>query len=447
MRSIVQHQRYEGTNARRPTSRRAMSLVESVVSMVIVGVVVIAAVSTVGASRFMQAKNTDQNKGYLAAQELLNEIMRQSYADPQAGASSFGLESGESTAHRKDFDDVDDYDNLNEAPPRTRDGADIASLKHWRQTVDVAWVAAADMKTPVGSNEGYKRIVVTLSHNGVPAAELVGIRSQGLPELQACCRAGNCDEISAADCTALGGSPKGVNSHCWTTDCTLFDVLMVVTDPSNPRSEETMRCDLFKSWNLGVRLIDDNAAKSEYDEAVTTTQVAFLSVEVDETVIGNKLSGASIGVVFEDPDLGDEFYICSSWTAKDRVTLRLVNTSHYITSSFSTTDINLFTGVQPVSIYRSGLALGAVQLGSYLDTGSTYVASLIVVNTGGVLNNLAISPARRVRLPWGRSGFSFSQLNANGRTMLLRSLVWAANLEANEGLEGVLAPALEPLGL
>lgn len=421
-----------------PMHSRALTLVESAVSMVLVGVVVVAALNTVGSTKFTEARVTNGQQGNLAAEELLNEIMQKDYADQTAGANSFGLEVGENSGNRRHFDDVDDYDGLVEDPPKEPDGTDIDSLKNWRQTVDISWVALNNLESPVMSNQGYKRIEIALYRNGALVTKVVGIKSQGLPTLEACCKSTVCEELSSSDCTAAGGSPKGKDTDCWTTDCTIADILFVVTNPASPTSQEVLRCNLLKSWGFGVKLIDDAATRSEFDTALTTTQAAFVSVEVDDAQVGTKLNAATIGVVFEEPDLDDEFAICSAYNNVDRSTLRLVNTTHFITSGFSSTNIVLFSAVQPVTIYRSGLALGATQLGSWQQSGTTYTASLIVVDKGGLLNNLSLAPGRRVRLPWGRSGFDFSRLQSDGQIVLYRSLIWAANLDQKQGIGGLL---------
>lgn len=428
----------KGLKIGRPKRTRALSLVESAVSIVLVGVVVVAALNTVGSTKSTEAKVTNGQQGMLAAEELLNEIMQKDYADQTSGANSFGLEVGENSGNRRYFDDVDDYDGLVEDPPKEPDGTDIDSLKNWRQIVDVSWVALNNLETPVGSNQGYKRIEVALYRNGVLVSKVVGIKSQGLPTLEACCKNAICEELSSVDCTAAGGSPKGKDTDCWTTDCTIADILFVVTNPAAPTSQEVLRCDLIKSWGFGVKLIDDAATKSAFDTALATVQAVFISLEADDVQVGTKANAATIGVVFEEPELGDEFGICSSYNNVDRSSMRLVNTTHYITSGFHSTTAVLFSSVQPVTIQRSGLALGATQLGSWQQSGSTYTASLIVVETGGLLNNLSLAPGRRVRLPWGRTGFDFSKLMPEGQVILYRSLIWAAKLEQQQGLGGLL---------
>lgn len=422
---------------------RALSLIESAVSIVLVGIAVVAALNSVGAAKFNESKTVGEQQGCLAADELLNEIMQKDYADATAGVSSFGLEAGESSANRRHFDDVDDFDGLVESPPKEPDGTDIDSLKGWRQIVDVSWVALNDLTTPVMSNQGYKRIVVTLYRGGVLASEAVGIKSQGLPDLEACCKSTVCEELSNSDCTASGGKPKGKDTDCWTIDSTVADVLMVVTDPANLNSQEVLRRDGLKSLGFSVKYIDDAATKSQYDSALSTIQAVFVSVEVDDVQVSSKLAGATVGVVFEEPDLGDDFHVCSSWTSLTHSgALRLVNSSHFITSGFPGSTISIYDSIQPVSIYRSGLALGATQLGSWRDSGGSYTASLIVVDKGGLLNDLSIAPARRVRLPWGRSGFDFSNIKEDGQIILYRSLVWASNLDQQPGIGGLISGLL-----
>ena len=57
-------------------------------------------------------------------------------------------------------------------------------------------------------------------------------------------------------------------------------------------------------------------------------------------------------------------------------------------------------------------------------------STFMTLNTGARLFDLFggndTASGRRVQLPWGGGNFEFSELNANGETILRRSLAWAA---------------------
>src|SRR2546423_1503074 len=91
---------------------RALTLVEVVASTMIVGLMAVAALNALGAAT--KSANSIGNRAVAAglADELMSEIMMQSYSDPD-GSAVFGHESGEATSPRSAFDDVDDYNGWN----------------------------------------------------------------------------------------------------------------------------------------------------------------------------------------------------------------------------------------------------------------------------------------------------------------------------------------------
>jgi type II secretory pathway pseudopilin PulG len=76
---------------------RAFTLVEVVISTIVVAIMLVAGLSTVGASRMAQHKAALMIRGRLLAGQLMSEILEQSYSDPD-GTATFGREPGESTA-------------------------------------------------------------------------------------------------------------------------------------------------------------------------------------------------------------------------------------------------------------------------------------------------------------------------------------------------------------
>lgn len=168
MRSLVG----TGITRRRP----ALSLVETSVSMLIVGLMLVAALNTVGAARVGQQHMTDRSRAVMLAQELMAEILQQHYADPAFGFGSFGLAAEEAApGNRSLFEDVDDYDGWSASPPQYKDGTKMDDLAEWKRSVNVDWVDPTDLTTVVGSDQGAKRIEVTVSKNGADLATATSI--------------------------------------------------------------------------------------------------------------------------------------------------------------------------------------------------------------------------------------------------------------------------------
>ncbi len=156
--------------------RRAFSMIEGVLSTVVVGVMMVAAVRVVAASRIMQYKNAARVQGCLLAESLLAEITTRPYED--ADAPIFGREPGEGGTTRAALDDVDDFHGWVENPPREEDGTPVPGLEGWAREVRVERVAPANLTGNAAAETGAKRITVKVTHAGATAGTLVAVRTE-----------------------------------------------------------------------------------------------------------------------------------------------------------------------------------------------------------------------------------------------------------------------------
>jgi prepilin-type N-terminal cleavage/methylation domain-containing protein len=161
--------------ANRP-SRQAFSLVEVLIATMIMGVLLVAAMQTVGSSVRAETSNADRCQGLWLAQELMSEILVAKYVEPDE-TPTFGPEALETGGTRSAFDDVDDYHGWNASPPENQDGTEVPDRANWRRTVTVEHVDPGDLTTAVGTDQGVKRITVTVKRNDKTVAQLVGIRT------------------------------------------------------------------------------------------------------------------------------------------------------------------------------------------------------------------------------------------------------------------------------
>jgi len=161
----------------------AFSLAETVVSVALVGGLLVVALNTVGDTTLGRQKMGDRGRGHLLAQDLMTEILRQPYEDPD-DTPVFGPEASESTGSRVAFDDVDDYSGWSASPPQKKDGAGTSDGPEWRRTVTIEYMDASDLAAPVGSDQGVKRITVTVTRNDVIVSSLVGVRTSAADESQ-----------------------------------------------------------------------------------------------------------------------------------------------------------------------------------------------------------------------------------------------------------------------
>ncbi len=158
---------------------RGFTLIEAVMSMLIVGLMLVAALNTIGASKLAQSRNAEQAVGPMLAEDLMTEILSQHYQEP-VDTPGFGRES-EPGGNRADWDDVDDYDGWSASPPQAKDGTDLPDLEGWGRAVTVYWVKPTKLNE-VGANTGVKRIIITMTHQGRVVTELFSVRTMGWPE-------------------------------------------------------------------------------------------------------------------------------------------------------------------------------------------------------------------------------------------------------------------------
>lgn len=161
----------------RRTSHRGFTLIEAMVSIVIVGGMLAASLRVAGSAAVARAKAAEQSRGLAMARGLMAEILAQSYREPVSPVA-FGLESGESQTNRSTLDDVDDYHNLSESPPKNRDGTIFYNAGTWTRVTKVEWVTSSTLTqaTASATDTGVKRVTVTVSHRGAVVAKLVGFK-------------------------------------------------------------------------------------------------------------------------------------------------------------------------------------------------------------------------------------------------------------------------------
>jgi prepilin-type N-terminal cleavage/methylation domain-containing protein len=161
--------------------RRAFSLVEVVVATLIVGVMMVAAMNSLGAFIRGQQRMANQSRGWHLAQELASEILACLYEEPDE-TPQFGRESGESAGVRTAYDDIDDYHGWTESPPEARDGTPVAELVAWSRSVSVERVSLANPNLTVATDQGLKRITISVSFQNEIVAQLTALRAKAWQE-------------------------------------------------------------------------------------------------------------------------------------------------------------------------------------------------------------------------------------------------------------------------
>lgn len=157
--------------------RGGFSMVEVVISLIVVSVLLTASLNTVGASVRGTKQVSNVSLGAFLAQEMMSEILTLPYADPDGPTVTLGKESGESSTKRQDMDDIDDFNGWSNATIQNRDGSVRPGMTGWSRSVTVNYVSTANLVTPSIVDTGLKRVVVRVTFKTKFVAELCALRS------------------------------------------------------------------------------------------------------------------------------------------------------------------------------------------------------------------------------------------------------------------------------
>jgi prepilin-type N-terminal cleavage/methylation domain-containing protein len=157
------------------TSARGFSLIEIMISILLVGLSITAMV--VATSSFTMANGAGAD---LSTAEFLVEQIREMTAlmavvDPETTTTTFGPEEGSIAS----YDDVDDLNGSTFAPPVGADRSVLSDLTGFSQRIVVQNVSQSDFNTVVTNHSSkFVRITVTILLNGRPITSASWLRTQ-----------------------------------------------------------------------------------------------------------------------------------------------------------------------------------------------------------------------------------------------------------------------------
>ena len=159
-------------------TERGFTLIESVISIVIVGVMLVAALNTLGATARARQVQANRGGGLGLARDLMTEILAARYEEP-VDPPVFGRETSESANARGNWDDVDDYDGWSRSPPKSKNGPPVPDAAGWQRQVTVTYADPATL-APTGQvvDTGLKLITVTATAPNGEQTVLTGLRSR-----------------------------------------------------------------------------------------------------------------------------------------------------------------------------------------------------------------------------------------------------------------------------
>ena len=142
---------------------RGFTMIEAVLSMMVVSVAAVATLQILPIVVSEQRRTDEQLQAMLLVTEIISELNSAAFAEPGSRADPMGPEEGETT--RAHFDDVDDYEGLDESPPATRLGDDRTDLSGWRRGVDVRYADPVTL-TATASESSVKLVRIRVWHDG-----------------------------------------------------------------------------------------------------------------------------------------------------------------------------------------------------------------------------------------------------------------------------------------
>lgn len=163
---------------RHAPARPAFSLIESMLALVLASGALVAALGVIGAAARAEAFAQRRAIGQTLASEVLLEVCSMSFEQP-GSVGSWGRAGAEVGAtSREQLNDVDDFIDWSESPPKSRDGVARADLDGWASSVRVERVSLANHGgAAVSYDSRVKRVTVTVSYKGARVASASAIRT------------------------------------------------------------------------------------------------------------------------------------------------------------------------------------------------------------------------------------------------------------------------------
>jgi len=214
-------------------------------------------------------------------------------------------------------------------------------------------------------------------------------------------------------------------------------MLLVVGDSSSLTSAESERKALMEGWGWMVTVISDDATQSEFDTAAASNEVAYISQQAIASTLGDKLNNTPIGVVNENKDMIDDFGFATGVSLGGGLPTLNVDMSHYITAVFTANPVSPYVANDWYQIVNEPVASGVEPVATWVEAPWTGKPSLMALSQGAQLIGGGSADGRRVQIPWGSGQGStpvaLASLSDDAKTIMKRSIEWAANWEGGCG--------------
>ena len=203
-------------------------------------------------------------------------------------------------------------------------------------------------------------------------------------------------------------------------------LLFVVGDTANLNARESELGGLLSDWCYSVTLIDDGADQAEFDTASSMSKVIYVSYSVDDATLADKLTMSTIGIVNEGLYTQDTFGFGDNPTNTLYDQFTGTNATHYISKPFEGVGVTLFAAQYAMPGTTGTIA---PDIESAAEIGA-WTWPLPTLESGAQRWDGLLSAGRRVHHGFGTA--PISDLTADARTMLKRTVEWAATPVAPE---------------
>jgi MSHA pilin protein MshD len=163
------------------TARRGITMAETIVSTLLVGMVLVGTIQLVGPIIRSGSVMSDKLVATNLARELSEEIATKYFTSPLLDdVEAMGAAVGET---RSTYDDIDDYHGVNNSPPQMSNETVMTHLAGWSRSVKVVHVDLNDPSAESGSYTGLKRVTVTVTKDGVTLAQDITLHAHAADQL------------------------------------------------------------------------------------------------------------------------------------------------------------------------------------------------------------------------------------------------------------------------
>ena len=165
----------------RHTSRRAITMAETIISTLLVGLVLVGTIQIVGPVVRSGSVMADKAIATNLARELSEEIATKYFTAPgNSDLEALAPGVGET---RSTYNDIDDYNGLSNSPPQLSDGTKLTNLVGWTRTVKVEHMSLIDPSSNSRGYSGGKRVTVIVSKDGVQLAEMATLHTHAADQI------------------------------------------------------------------------------------------------------------------------------------------------------------------------------------------------------------------------------------------------------------------------